>query len=133
MAFWAWRLITAQPIQQQQQLRRQCCQSRQLVPSLGQLPLSVYLSESMCCIDTASAGAGSGDPSDPSSFTASSRTTWRGRAIAVLRPTTLAAPPHAPAEHSGAECPAWQEVQVTATATGLAPGKLTITLCRTSL
>ena len=29
---------------------------------------------------------GSGDPSDPSSFTANNRTTWRGRAIAVLRP-----------------------------------------------
>ena len=32
------------------------------------------------------AAVGSGDPSDPSSFTASNRTTWHGRATAVLRP-----------------------------------------------
>ena len=29
---------------------------------------------------------GSGDPSDPASFTASRRTTWRGRALAILQP-----------------------------------------------
>ena len=30
---------------------------------------------------------GSGDPADPSSFTDNARTTWRGRAMAILQPT----------------------------------------------
>ena len=75
---------------------------------------------------------GSGDPSDPSSFTSSTRTTWRGRAIAILRPT-LVSPSRSPTgdRHAVANgnCTAWKHVEITATASGLTSGKLTIILC----
>jgi beta-galactosidase len=56
------------------------------------------------------AATGTGDPTDVTSFHATSRTTWQGRAIVILRPTTT---------ENGT-------IKLTATATGLPPATTTV-------
>eukprot|EP01050_Picozoa_sp_SAG11_P006104 SAG11_NODE_460_length_9258_cov_3.010698_5_plen_299_part_00 len=57
------------------------------------------------------AAVGSGDPTDVSSFHVPKRTTWQGKAVAVLRPTTTVA----------------GSIRLTATAAGLTPGSVVVT------
>ncbi len=56
------------------------------------------------------AAVGSGDPTDVSSFHVPERTTWQGRAVAILRPTTTTA----------------GTIKLTATAEGLASSSITV-------
>ena len=54
---------------------------------------------------------GTGDPTDISSFHVPKRTTWQGKAVAILRPTSTAA----------------GSIKLTASAVGLASGSVTVT------
>lgn len=54
---------------------------------------------------------GSGDPADVSSFHVPKRTSWQGKAVAILRPTTTTA----------------GSIQLTASAKGLTSGSVTVT------
>ena len=63
---------------------------------------------------------GSGNPIDTDSFTNGKRTTWRGKAVAVLRPSKAAA--------AAAAAVAGGSITLTATAAGLTKGTVSVTV-----